>query len=156
MDTGNWTVIRFPRSTRSSHSKAPPSTGHGSGHVSVVRRESNHRERDSSGRPNGPRFDPRSPRYRPNDIHTLQYTSDKLYTMQNEEYASHHPSSYRRRRIGRNKRRAVTAAVMFAGLVIGALAGRWSVTDLKQFLEEGPPTPSKDPHATALDDFEGM
>jgi hypothetical protein len=46
--------------------------------------------------------------------------------------------------------------VLFAGLVIGMLAGRWSVTDVERFIEEDPPTVPKDPHTTTLDEFEGM
>lgn len=76
--------------------------------------------------------------------------------MESEEHASYHPSSYGRRRFGRNKSRVVAAAVLFVGLVIGALVGRWSIADTKKFVEEDPPTAPKDPHMTVLDDFEGM
>jgi len=74
-----------------------------------------------------------------------------------EDYASHHhPSSYGRRRFGRNRSRAIAAVVLFVGLVIGGFAGRWSVSDIDEFKEADPPTVPKDPHTTALDEFEGM
>jgi hypothetical protein len=76
--------------------------------------------------------------------------------MQNEDHASYHPGSYARRRFGRNRGRIVATAVLFVGLVIGVLSGRWSVTDLEKFVEEDPPTAPKDPHMTVLDEFEGM
>jgi len=73
-----------------------------------------------------------------------------------EDYASHHPSSYGRRRFGRNRTRAIAAVVLFVGLVIGGFAGRWSVSDIDEFKEADPPTAPKDPHTTVLDEFEGM
>jgi hypothetical protein len=76
--------------------------------------------------------------------------------MQTEDSTSYHSSSYGRRRLGRNRRRAATVAVLFVGLVIGAFAGRWSVSDIEEFVEADPPIPPKDPHITALDEFEGM
>ena len=77
--------------------------------------------------------------------------------MQNEDHASYHPGgSYGRRRFGRNRGRIVATAVLFAGLVIGVLSGRWFVTDAEKFVEEDPPTAPKDPHMTVLDEFEGM
>ena len=76
--------------------------------------------------------------------------------MQSGEHAPYHPSSHGRRRFGRNKGRAVSIAVLFVGLVIGVLVGRWSVADLEVFVEENPPIAPKDPHTTVLDQFEGM
>ena len=74
--------------------------------------------------------------------------------MQSEDYASYSPPSYGQRRY--NKSRVVTVTVLFAGLVIGVLAGRWSVNGINVFKEADPPTPPKDPHTTVLDEFEGM
>lgn len=76
--------------------------------------------------------------------------------MQNEDYVSYHPSSHGRRRLGRNRSRIVAVTVLFVGLVIGGLAGRWSVSDIHEFKEADPPTPPKDPHKITLDEFEGM
>lgn len=76
--------------------------------------------------------------------------------MQSEEYPTYHPGPYGRRRFGRNKSRVVATVVLFVGLVVGVLAGRWSVTDIKEFVEGDPPTEPKDPHTTVLDEFEGM
>ena len=76
--------------------------------------------------------------------------------MQSEEHPSYHTASHGRRRFGRNKSRAVAAAVLVVGLIIGMLAGRWSVADIQKFVEEDPPTAPKDPHTTALDEFERM
>ena len=76
--------------------------------------------------------------------------------MQSEDYASHSPPSYGRRRFGHNKSRVITVTVLFAGLVTGVLTGRWSVNDIKVFKEVYPPTAPKDPHTTVLDEFEGM
>lgn len=76
--------------------------------------------------------------------------------MQSEDYASHHPTSRGRRRLGRNRSRVVAATALFVGLVVGALAGRWSVHDINEFVEADPPTPPKDPHMSVLDEFEGM
>lgn len=76
--------------------------------------------------------------------------------MQSEEYPPYHPTSYGRRRLGRNRGRALTVAVLVAGLVIGVLAGRWSVSDVEEFVEEDPPIAPKDPRLTALDEFEGI
>jgi len=76
--------------------------------------------------------------------------------MQGEGYASYRPSPHGRRRLGRNSSRVVTATVLFVGLVIGALAGRWSVKDVHEFVEADPPPPPKDPHTTVFDEFEGM
>ena len=73
--------------------------------------------------------------------------------MQTEDYASYHPG---RRRLGRNRSRIATAAVLFVGLVVGGLAGRWSVSDINEFEEADSPTSPKDPHTTVLDAFEGM
>lgn len=51
----------------------------------------------------------------------------------------------------------VTVAVLFVGLVIGGLAGRWSVSGIDEFKKAEPPTAvQKDPHTTVLDEFEGM
>ena len=76
--------------------------------------------------------------------------------LQSEHSASNH-GSHGRRRIGRNRSRVVAVIVLFVGLVIGALAGRWSVdSDIHEFVEADPPTPPKDPHMTVLDEFEGM
>lgn len=51
----------------------------------------------------------------------------------------------------------VAVTVLFVGLVIGGLAGRWSVSDIDGFKEADPPTAvQKDPHTTVLDEFEGM
>ena len=69
--------------------------------------------------------------------------------MQGEDYTSYHPCSHGRRRLGRKRKRVVTAVVLFVGLVIGASVGRWSVNGIHVFA-------SKDPHMTVLDDFEGM
>lgn len=73
-----------------------------------------------------------------------------------DHYASHHPSAPGRRRFGRNRGRVVAAAVLFVGLLIGVLAGRWSVEDVNEFKDADPPTAPKDSHTTALDEFEGM
>lgn len=94
-------------------------------------------------------------------LYTLTYACPVigyiLKNMQSEEHAPyHHPSSHGRRRFGRNKGRVVTTAVLFVGLVIGVLAGRWSLAEVKQFVEEDPPTAPKDPYTTVLDEFEGM
>ena len=59
--------------------------------------------------------------------------------MQSEGYASYHPSLYGRKRFGRQRSRVTAAAVIFVGLFIGVLAGRWST-----------------PGTTVLDEFEGM
>ena len=75
--------------------------------------------------------------------------------MQDEDYASHRPSSHGRRRFGRNRSRTITTTVLFVGFIIGLLAGRWSIEDIREFVEDDPPTP-KDPHTTMLDEFEGM
>ena len=75
--------------------------------------------------------------------------------MQSEDYASN-PGSRGRRRLGRNRSRTLALVVLFVGLVIGALAGRWSVDDVHEFKEADPPTLPKDPHMTVLDEFEGM
>jgi len=75
--------------------------------------------------------------------------------MQSEDYASD-PGSRGRRRFGRNRSRIVAVIVLFVGLVIGVLAGRWSVDDIHEFVEAVSPTPQKDPHMTVLDEFEGM
>ena len=76
--------------------------------------------------------------------------------MRDEDYASYRPSSHGRRRLGRNRGRVVTATVLFVGLVIGALAGRWSVKGVHEFIETDPPPSPKDPHTTVFDEFEGM
>ena len=76
--------------------------------------------------------------------------------MQGEDYAPYRPSSHGRRRLGRNRSRVVTVTVLFVGLVIGALAGRWSVMGIREFAEADPPSPPKDPHTTVFDEFEGM
>lgn len=47
-------------------------------------------------------------------------------------------------------------SVLFAGFVIGAFVGRWSVDGVQVFVEADPPTPPKDPFLTVLDEFEGM
>ena len=76
--------------------------------------------------------------------------------MQSEGYASYHPNSHGRRRFGRQRSRVITATVLFVGLFIGVLAGRWSISDVEEFIEEDPPPAQKDPPKTALDEFEGM
>ena len=50
----------------------------------------------------------------------------------------------------------ITSATLFVGLVLGVLAGRWSVSDINEFKEAAPPTAPKDPHITVLDEFEPM
>ena len=50
----------------------------------------------------------------------------------------------------------VTVTVLFVGLIIGALAGRWSVEGIRKFVEAGPPSPPKDPHTTVFEEFDGM
>lgn len=72
--------------------------------------------------------------------------------MQSEDFV-HRPS---RRRFGRNRSRVITTATLFVGLVLGVLAGRWSVSDINEFNEADPPTAPKDPHTTVLDEFEPM
>jgi len=75
--------------------------------------------------------------------------------MQTEDCASN-PGSLGRRRLGRNRSRATTVIVLFVGLVIGVLTGRWSVDDTHEFVGADSPTLPKDPHMTVLDEFEGM
>jgi len=76
--------------------------------------------------------------------------------MQSGEHASHRPSSHGRRRFGRNKGRVVSIAFLFVGLVIGAFAGRWAVSDAVELIEVDPPAQPKDPHKTVLNEFEGI
>jgi len=50
----------------------------------------------------------------------------------------------------------VTVVVLFVGVVVGAVAGRWSAGDVNVYVEVDSPAQEKDPHMTVLDKFEGM
>ena len=50
----------------------------------------------------------------------------------------------------------VAVAVLVVGLVVGAVAGRWSVDDIHVYVTADLPAQQKDPHTTVLDEFEGM
>ena len=50
----------------------------------------------------------------------------------------------------------VAVAVLVVGLVVGAVFGRWSVGDIHVYVTADSPAQQRDPHITALDEFEGM